>query len=157
MTWSQPGSKPLLKTMMTQFTDAQRHQHYSDIIMSTMAFQITSLTIVYSTVYLGADQRKHQSFTSLAFVQGIHRWPVNSPHKGPIMRKKFPFDDCVMKNPTKSCQPTSGRRVFLLSINSMKALAPCIGARSVSWKRRGQIHEFLGLFFNPTEFCSIKR
>ena len=52
--------------------------------MSAMASQITSLTIVYSTVYTGADQRKHQSSASLAFVRGIHRWPVNSPHKGPV-------------------------------------------------------------------------
>ena len=42
--------------------------------MSTVASQITSLTIAYSTVYSGADQRKHQSSASLAFVQGIHRW-----------------------------------------------------------------------------------
>ena len=48
-------------------------RHYSDVIMNTMASQITSLTIVYSTVYSGADQRKHQSSASLAFVRGIHR------------------------------------------------------------------------------------
>ena len=54
------------------------------------------LMIVYSAVYSGADQRKHQSSTSLAFVQGIHRWPVNSPHKGPVTRKMFPFDDAIM-------------------------------------------------------------
>ena len=41
--------------------------------MSLMASQITSLTIIYSTVYSGADQRKHKSFTTLAFVRGIHR------------------------------------------------------------------------------------
>ena len=56
--------------------------HYSDVIMSTMASQITSLMIVYSTVYSGADQKRHQSSTSLAFVRGIHRLPLNSPHKG---------------------------------------------------------------------------
>ena len=50
--------------------------------MSAMASQITSLTIVYSIVYSGADQRKHQSFASLDFVRVIHRWPVNSSHKG---------------------------------------------------------------------------
>ena len=55
--------------------------------MSAMAFQITSLTIVYSTVYSVTDQRKHQSTASLAFVRGIHRWPVNSPHKGPVKPK----------------------------------------------------------------------
>ena len=53
--------------------------HYSDVITGAMASQITSLTIVYSTVYSGADQRKHQRSASLAFVRGIHRWPVNSP------------------------------------------------------------------------------
>ena len=60
--------------------------------MGTTVSQITSLTIVYSTVYSGADQRKHQSSASLAFVRGIHRWPVNSPHKGLVTRKMLPFD-----------------------------------------------------------------
>ena len=57
--------------------------------MSAMASQIISLTIVYSTVYSGTDQRKHQSSASLAFVRGIRRGPVNSPHKGPVTRKMF--------------------------------------------------------------------
>ena len=70
--------------------------HYSDVIMGAMASQITGLTVVHSTVYSGVDQRKHQSFASLAFVRGIHRWPVNSPHKGPVTRKMFPFDDVIM-------------------------------------------------------------
>ena len=52
--------------------------------MGAMASQITSLTIVYSTVYSVTDQRKHQSSVSLAFVLGIHRWPVNFPHKRPV-------------------------------------------------------------------------
>ena len=64
--------------------------------MSLIASQITSLTIVYSTVYSSADQRKYQSSASLAFVRGIHRGPVNSPHKGPVTRKTFPFDDVIM-------------------------------------------------------------
>ena len=64
--------------------------------MTTIASQITSLTIVYSTVYSDADQRKHQSSASLAFVRGIHRGPVNSPHKWPVTRKMFPFDDVIM-------------------------------------------------------------
>ena len=70
--------------------------HYTDVIMSVMGSQITSLTIVYSTVYSGADQRKHQSSASLSFVWGIHRGLVNSPHKGPVVRKMFPFDDVIM-------------------------------------------------------------
>ena len=73
-----------------------QYVHYNDVIMSTMASQITSLTIVYWTGYSGVDQRKHQGSASLAFVRGIHRWPVNSPHKGPVTRKMFPFDDVIM-------------------------------------------------------------
>ena len=64
--------------------------------MSAIASQITSLAIVYSIVYSDADQRKH-STASLAFVRGIHRGPVNSPHKGPVTRKMFPVDDIIMK------------------------------------------------------------
>ena len=70
--------------------------HYGDVIMSAIASQITSLTIVYSAVYSDADQRKHQGSASLAFVRGIHRGPVNSPHKWPVTRKMFPFDDVIM-------------------------------------------------------------
>ena len=70
--------------------------HYDDVIMDTIASQITSLAIVYSIVYSSAVLRKHQSSASLAFVWGIHRGPVNSPHKGPVTRKMFPFDDVIM-------------------------------------------------------------
>ena len=70
--------------------------HYSDVIMGAIASQITSIASVYSTVYSGADQRKHQSSVSLAFVGGIHRWPVNSPRKWPVTRKRFPFDEVIM-------------------------------------------------------------
>ena len=76
--------------------------YHSGVIMSAMVSQITGVTIVYPTVCSGADQRKHQRWASLAFVWGIHRWPVNSPqpvnspHKGPVMRKRFPFHDVVM-------------------------------------------------------------
>ena len=69
---------------------------YNDVIMNATASQIASLTIVYSSDYSGADQRKHQSSASLAFLRGIHRWPVNSPHKWPVTRKMFPFDDVIM-------------------------------------------------------------
>ena len=73
--------------------------------MGTMASQITSLTIiVYSTVYSDADQRKHQSSASLAFVRGIHLGPVNSPRKWPVTRKMFPFDDVIMSGGDE-CSP----------------------------------------------------
>ena len=101
--------------------------------MTTIASQITSLTIVYPTFYSCADQSKHQSSASLAFVWGIHRGPVNSPHKGPVTRKMFPFDDVIMNwlntaasghmercnlsnvAPTESCK-MSERNIFLLQL-----------------------------------------
>ena len=81
--------------------------HYNDVIMGAIASQITTLTIVYSTLYSNADQRKHQSSASLAFVRGIHRGPVNSPRKWPITRKMFPFDDVIMYT-TELLTPHSG-------------------------------------------------
>ena len=84
---------------MMKIQDIRRNlpsHHYNDVIMGPIASQITSLTIVYSSVYSDADQRKHQSSASLAFVRGIHRGPVNSPHKWPVTRKMFPFDDVIM-------------------------------------------------------------
>ena len=73
-------------------------EHYNDVIMSEMASQITSVSIVCSTIYSGADQRKQQSSASLAFVRVIHRWPMNYPHKRPVTREMFPFGDVIMKN-----------------------------------------------------------
>ena len=70
--------------------------HYSNIIMGMMASEITSLTIVYSTVFSGTDQRKHQSSVPLAFVRAIYQWPVNPLHKWPITQEMFPFDDVII-------------------------------------------------------------
>ena len=67
--------------------------HYSDVMMSAVTFQITDVSVVCSTVCSGADQRK------LAFVREIDRWPSDSPHKGPVTRKIFPFGDLIMKAP----------------------------------------------------------
>ena len=71
--------------------------HYSDVVMSAMALQISDVSIACSTVGSGAE-RKHQSSVSLAFVWGTHRWPVDSPHKGPVTRKMLPFDDLIMRH-----------------------------------------------------------
>ena len=91
---------PCIHALSTRGCSVQRprkiQQHNCDVTMGTNASQITSLTVVYSTVYSGADQRKHKSSASLAFVRGIHRRPVNSPHKWPVTRKMFPFDDVIM-------------------------------------------------------------
>ena len=72
------------KTISLQY---QLYRHYNDVTMTTMASQITSLTVVCSTVYSDADQRKHQCSASLVFVWGIHQGPVNSPHKWLVWRK----------------------------------------------------------------------
>ena len=83
------------------YMDALHWRH----VMTIIASQITSLTIVYSIVYSDADQSKHQSSASLAFVWGIHRGPVNSPHKWPVTRKMFPFDDVIMAITYPCCHP----------------------------------------------------
>ena len=72
--------------------------HYNDIIMSMMASQITSPMIVYSTVYSGANKKNIKAPHYWPFVWGIHWWPVNSPHKWPVKRKFFPFDDVTMQS-----------------------------------------------------------
>ena len=84
-------------------------QHNGNVIMSTMAYQITSLSIVCSTVCSGADHRNHHSSVSLAFVRGIHRWPVNSSHKWPVTRKMLPFDDVIMKQITYNVSKVTRR------------------------------------------------
>ena len=73
------------------------HEDCNDVTVGAITSQITSLTIVYSTVYSGVDQRKHQSSASLAFVRGIQRGPVNSSHKWPVTRKMFSCDDVIME------------------------------------------------------------
>ena len=72
------------------------YAHYTDVIMSTMAFQITSLSVVYSIDYSGADQRKHQKLRVTGLWVGNSPGPVNSQHKGPVTRKMLPFDDVIM-------------------------------------------------------------
>ena len=81
--YTSPGPRLNIKTVFPGIGIS----HYSDVIMGSIACQITSLTIVYSNVYSGAYQRKHQSSASLAFSA--------QRHKGPVTRKLFPFDDVV--------------------------------------------------------------
>ena len=76
LSWTVETTDESLSQVMVVFCKERKrrgHLHYNDVIMGAMASQITSLTIVFSTVYSGADQRKHQSSASLAFVRGIHR------------------------------------------------------------------------------------
>ena len=90
--WCQIGVSSSATTMLTRLC----LQQYGNVIMSAVASQITGIAIVYSSVCSCADQRKYQSSASLAFGKGINRWPVNSPHKGLVTRKMFPFDDVIM-------------------------------------------------------------
>ena len=87
------GIKPL--PGQTLIHDWWVSKRYNDVIMSAMASEIPSLTIFTQPFYSGTDERRHQSSASLAFVRGIHHWPVNSPHKGPVTWKIFPSDDVI--------------------------------------------------------------
>ena len=103
--------------------------------MGTIASQITSLMIVYSTDYSDADQRKRQSFASLAFVQGIHWGPVNSPHKWPVTRKMFPFDDVIMSCWWPSITRCRGARSSAATLMTIliKVQVACKGPTFMFW------------------------
>ena len=95
--WPQRNcTKPCVHGPLCWRSTWNRWYHYNDVIMGAIASQLTSLMIVFSTVYLDTDQRKHQSSASLAFLWGNHRGPVNSPHQWPVTRKMFPFNDVIM-------------------------------------------------------------
>ena len=83
---------------------------------------ITSLTIVYSTVYSHADPRKHQNSTSRALVRGIQRGPVNSPHKWPVTRKMSPFEDVIMNWLCVCWSRPSHRRTVMVIFDLSAAL-----------------------------------
>ena len=78
----------------------------------------------------GGDQRKHQSSASLAFVSVIHRWPANSPHKGPVTRKIFPFDDVIM---TISIRPWAWQTVYSY-LKWTKSYSLCMAIYSIQLK-----------------------
>ena len=127
---------------------------YNDVNMGSMASQITSLTIVYSTIYSCADLRKHQSSASLAFVWGIHRSPVISPHKGPVTRKTFPFDDVIMAMyhgdyyhafGTGACTWTSTHRSDVdtsqwhhMKVMAFRTTGKCTELNSLFWRTQKQ-------------------
>ena len=91
-------------------TNTAKIWHYGDVIMGAIASLITSVSIVCSTVWSGADQRKHQSCASLAFVRGIRWWTVDSPHKATVTRKMFSFVDIIME--TCWCQASPLPQIF---------------------------------------------
>ena len=99
--------------------------HYNNAIMIAMASQTTSLAIAYSNIYSGTDQRKHQSSASLAFVRGIQRRSVNSPHEGPVTRKMFPFDDAIMYHFDGLVQERCNSVALAMNCNAIKFPPMC--------------------------------
>ena len=87
--------------------------------MGAIASQITSLTIVYSTVYLDADQRN---------IEAPRHWPLcgdfpDSPHKWPVTRNIFLFDDVIMFVCVHRANPThtyTGKSVYFINIDIYK-------------------------------------
>ena len=70
-------------------------QHYNDVIMGAMASQITSM---FTQPFIqGRRSKKTSKLRVTGLCVGIRRWPVNSPHKWPVTRKMFPFDDVIME------------------------------------------------------------
>ena len=124
--------------------------HYSDVMMHAMASQITGVSIVCSTFGSGADQRIHQSSASLAFVREIRRWPVNSPHKRPVTRKIFPFDDVIMSKDQWVNISSAGRSCisdpgFVIS-GGVDLLETKLTVRTERWLQNYTcfIHSFIG-------------
>ena len=117
---------------------------YDDVIMGAMASLITSLTIVYWTVYSDTDQRKHQSSASLAFVWGFHRGPGNSPHNWPVTRKIFPFYNVIMSwsIPGLCASSANTGRNSLRGSHHFTLLTLCVGSPSHCW-----------MFFSPGRKC----
>ena len=76
--------------------------HYNDVIMCAIASQITSLTIVFSTIYSDADQG-NLKLRVTGLCVGNSPGPVNSPHKWPVTREMFLFDDVIILLVTMKC------------------------------------------------------
>ena len=119
--WSRPGD-----VYIYIYIYIYMYVHYNDVIMGAIASQIISLTIVYSTVYSDADQGKHQSSASLAFVRKIHRWTVNSPHKWPVTRKMFPFDDVIMNGLDSGLLPDWRQAITWTSVDLLSLETPAL-------------------------------
>ena len=131
--------------------------HYSDVILGAMSSQFTSLTIVHSTVYSGADQKKHQRSASLAFLWGIHRWPVNSPHKWPLTRKMFP----LMTSSWAGIHWSSGNvlinKIYVLTSNKTVSVVSLWSHILLAWINCIAVYQYIsayGLLWLKPAFCA---
>ena len=133
--------------------------------MSVMASQITSLTVVYSTVYSDTNQRTYQTSASLNLVREIHQSPVNSPHKGPVARNTFSFDDVIMwpqQNDTLAARHRIDPRIaWKLGMKS----TPFRGWVPVGWNRiyttnrqvPSQYHKICNIRLNKYQNLNVSR
>ena len=103
--------------------------------MSPLASQITCVSSVYSTVCSGEYQRKHQSSASPAFVRGIHRSPVNSPHIGPVTQQmSWRHNDVIMQSSFAKLHPLFSAHGQLWPIFSNGVTSPRSPKRNVTLK-----------------------
>ena len=119
--------------------------HHDDVIMGAMASQITGLTIVSSTVYSGADQRKHQSSASLVFVR------VNSPGTGEFPAQMASDAENVSfwwRHHGAQCLPTYSRLMSNKGYNFLTIYSTCRYHPAKTMKNRGKIAEYL-VFITP--------
>ena len=124
--------------------------HYDDVIMTTIASQITSLTSVYSTVYSDADQRKHQSSASLAFVWGIHRDRWLPRTKGQLRGKCFHLM-------TSSCQVRALMNYYIPLLTSVWLIRIALIITVTSQWARWHLHSpALRLFTEPFVQAQMK-
>ena len=129
--------------------------------MGAMASQMTSLTVVYLIVHSGADQRKHQSYASLAFV-----WAGNSPVTGefpaqrPVMRKMFPFDDIIMYlRHIDTCMLAVSyiRSISLLGHAFQQCTVLCLELPAFIGTRHKGVWVSKGIIFHQTYVISVRR
>ena len=129
--------------------DHANTQYYSDAIMDAIASQITCLTILYSTIYSSADQRKHQSFASLAL--------CNSPHKGPVTRKMFSFDDVIMSKRTNDVLSVNDSLTTFLGSVTVTPVADNVMHMTQGIPHANTINETLDKrLLSSAGFCNIK-
>ena len=132
ITYPSPNFNVCTKSLYMIILTSEPIGHYNDVIMGAAASQSTSLKIVCPTVDSDADQRKHQSSASLALVRGIHRSQVNSPHKWPVTRKMFPFDDVIMSRRLFVVTSGFAHQPVRLPLNEW--------GKPWEWKERGENH-----------------
>ena len=156
-------SLPLIPASGTQLlicTTGQKFKahtvHCVTMIMGPKASQITSLTINYSTVYSGADQRKLPRSVPLVFPRGIHRCLVNSPHKGPVTRKIIPFDDVAWWYTYLAALSLKALRIqfaapgIYISINTIK----CYHSFAL-WDQHLKYPNTVDCCHNAVQYCKI--